>query len=239
MPAVNLLVATTLLDAIGRGWSILRSMCIEVVFFDVGETLVNETRLWEGWAAYLGVSAQEFRKVLYETIERGEDHHRALEHFRPGLDLAAARRERTRSGSADVFAEHDLYADAKPCLSRLRSLGYRVGIAGNQPIEAEQALLRVGFETDLLASSTSWGIAKPSPVVFKKIIALAGVPASRIAYVGDRLDHDIIPARNAGMAAIFIERGPWGRAHAKRPEIAVASRVIASLDALPSALARL
>jgi hypothetical protein len=31
-------------------------MSIEVVCFDVGETLVNETRLWDGWAAYLGVS---------------------------------------------------------------------------------------------------------------------------------------------------------------------------------------
>jgi hypothetical protein len=89
-------------------------MSIEVVFFDVGE---------EGWAAYLGVSAYEFLKVLYETIERGDDHRRALEHFRPDLDLAAARRNRIRSGTPDMFDERDLYPDAQPCLSRLRKLG--------------------------------------------------------------------------------------------------------------------
>jgi FMN phosphatase YigB (HAD superfamily) len=44
--------------------------------------------------------------------------------------------------------------------------------------------------------------------------------SSSIAYVGDRLENDVLPARNAGMVAIFIQWGPWGRVHAKRPEIA-------------------
>ena len=66
-------------------------------------------------------------------------------------------------------------------------------------------------------------MAKPDRAFFKKIIELAGVPAPAIAYVGDRLDNDIL-AREAGLAAIFIARGPWGRAHARRPEIAAASR---------------
>ena len=144
-----------------------------------------------------------------------------------------------RSGAPDIFDERDLYADALPCLSSLRSLGYRVGIAGNQPSEAELALLHVGFKVDFVASSSSFGVAKPSPVFFSKIVELAATPAARIAYVGDRLDNDIIPAREAGLAAIFIARGPWGRAHVRRPEIAMASRVIAGLDALPSVLAGL
>jgi len=69
-------------------------MSIKVVFFDVGETLVDETRLWKGWAAYFCVSTKEFLRVLREAIERGDDHRCALDHFRPGLDLAAARQER-------------------------------------------------------------------------------------------------------------------------------------------------
>jgi len=55
---------------------------------------------------------------------------------------------------------------AGACLSRLRDLDYRVGIAGNQPKEAEQALVRVGFNADLVAPSTSWGVAKPILVFF-------------------------------------------------------------------------
>lgn len=214
-------------------------MSIKVVFFDVGETLVDESRLWKGWAAYFGVSTTEFLGVLHETIERGHDHRRALEHFKPGLDLAAARQERERFGHADLFDERDLYPDAQPSIRSLRSAGYRVGIAGNQPMQAEEVLARIGLQVDLVASSARWGVAKPNRAFFKKIIELAGVPAPAIAYVGDRLDNDILPARDAGLAAIFIARGSWGRAHARRPEIVAASRVIATMEVLPSVLAEL
>lgn len=88
-------------------------MSIEVAFFNVGETLIEETRLWEGWAAYLGVLRMNF--VRCSTVERGEDHRRCLEHFRPGLDLAAPRRERMSSGRADLFEEQDLYPDVRAC----------------------------------------------------------------------------------------------------------------------------
>jgi FMN phosphatase YigB (HAD superfamily) len=136
-------------------------MPIKVVFFDVGETLVDETRLWKGWAAYLGVPTNEFLRVLHETIERGDDHRCALEHFKPGLDLAAARQERESSGCADLFDERDLYPDARPSILSLRSAGYRVGIAGNQPMQAEAVLARIGLQVDLVASSARWGVAKP------------------------------------------------------------------------------
>jgi hypothetical protein len=70
------------------------SMAIKVVFFDVGETLFSEERLWAAWADYLGVEEDAFRTVLQETIARGERHHRVFERFRTGFDIEAARRER-------------------------------------------------------------------------------------------------------------------------------------------------
>jgi hypothetical protein len=33
---------------------------IGVAFSDVGETMIDEKRLWGGWAAYLDVTASEF-----------------------------------------------------------------------------------------------------------------------------------------------------------------------------------
>lgn len=212
----------------------LTHMVVEVVFFDVGETLIDESRLWDRWAAYLGIGTAEFRSVLDEMIRAGRHHRCAIEHFRPGLDIAAARHERAMTGDPDIFDERDLYPDAQPCLARLRRLGYRVGIAGNQPEAAETALTRIGFDADMIASSARWNVAKPSPAFFAKIVELAEVPPARIAYVGDRLDNDVIPARTAGLFAIFVERGPWGQAHAKRPEVAQANRVITSLDMLPA-----
>ena len=38
----------------------------------------------------------------------------------------------------------------------------------------------------------------------------AGCPADQVLYVGDRLDNDVRPAQEAGMATALIRRGPWG-----------------------------
>jgi HAD superfamily hydrolase (TIGR01549 family) len=214
-------------------------MMISVVFFDVGDTLINEARLWNAWAVYLGVPADEFRSALVKVIAGGEHHQKVFERFRPGFDLVSARQERSSYGDFDVFDASDVYPDALPCLQRLRELGYVVGIAGNQPREAHEALKRVSFEVDLIGSSSAWGVEKPSPAFFAKVIEMANVPASSIAYVGDRLDNDVLPALHAGMMAVFIKRGPWGMLHATRPEIAQANAVIDSLAQLPDILDRL
>jgi FMN phosphatase YigB (HAD superfamily) len=31
-----------------------------------------------------------------------------------------------------------------------------------------------------------------------------------VAYVGDRVDNDVLPAIACGMRAVWIRRGPWG-----------------------------
>jgi hypothetical protein len=48
---------------------------IQALFFDIGETLVDETRQWGEWADWLGVTRLTFFAALGATIERG-DHHR-------------------------------------------------------------------------------------------------------------------------------------------------------------------
>ena len=211
-------------------------MAIKAIFFDVGETLINELRLWDGWAAYLGVSSDAFHAALDEAIAKDESHRTVLERFGRGIDFERAKQERAAQGDADMFDARDLYPDALPCLRTLRELGYVVGIAGNQPAGAVAALRDCGFEADVIASSTTMGDEKPSPRFFAKLQEAANVPMSSIAYVGDRLDNDILPARGAGMTAIFVERGPWGRTHARRPEIASASLVVTSLLQIPDAL---
>ena len=63
-------------------------MKIEAVFFDVGETLIDETRQWGMWADWLGVTRLTFFAALGALIERGEHHRRVFEIVRPGVDLA-------------------------------------------------------------------------------------------------------------------------------------------------------
>lgn len=214
-------------------------MPIRAVCFDVGETLIDETRHWIEWASYLGVPPLTLFTAIGVTMERGESLRRVFEIFRPDLNVSTARQERAKTGWRYDFEHGDLYPDAIPCLTALRAQGLKVLIAGNQPIESEAALRRLDVPADFIASSAGWGLSKPDPRFFDKVIEAAGEPAENIAYVGDRLDNDVLPSRAAGMMAVFVRRGPWGWLHAEKPEIELAHLQLRSLNELPGALAKL
>jgi len=211
---------------------------IQAVFFDIGETLIDETRQWGMWADWLGVTRLTFFAALGALIERGEHHRRVFEIVRPGIDLARERAARAAAGLDERIEPGDFYLDALPCLRELRARGYRIGLAGNQPIAAEAQLRSLGLPADIVASSAGWGVEKPAPEFFARIAAAACVPASSIAYVGDRLDNDVLPAAAAGMVAVFVRRGPWGHLHATQPAAELAAIRLDTLAELPAALAQ-
>jgi len=210
---------------------------IRAVFLDVGETIVDETGVWESWADWLGVPRFTFMAVLGQVIERGGSHTAVFEEFRPGFDLETERAARAAEGRLWTVGRRDLYPDVLPCLERLRARGFTIGIAGNQPAGVTEMLQELGLPVDVVATSADWGVEKPSPAFFERVAAEAGVPAARVAYVGDRLDNDVLPAQAAGMFGVFLRRGPWGYAHARRPLSARADVRIDSLAELPEALA--
>src|ERR1700761_6630299 len=196
-----------------------RPMPVKAVCFDVGETLIDETRHWLEWAEFLGVPAMTLFTAIGVTMERGHSLRRVFEIFRPDLDVGTVRKLRAQQGWRYDFIARDLYPDAIPCLTALRERGYKVLIAGNQPIESETALARLALPADVIASSAGWGVSKPDPEFFAKVAEVAGEPPDCIAYVGDRLDNDVLPTLAAGMKAVFVRRGPWGWMHAELPDI--------------------
>ena len=101
------------------------------------------------------------------------------------------------------------------------------------------SLRALHLPVDVVENSADWGVEKPDPAFFTRVAALAGLPPGRIAYVGDRLDNDVLPAREAGMVGIFLRRGPWGLVHARCPEVSLAALRIESLAELPEGLASL
>ena len=108
----------------------------------------------------------------------------------------------------------------------------RVGLAGNQPEAAEGALAALGLPVDFIASSAGWGVEKPSLEFFARTAEAAAVPPGEIAYVGDRLDNDVLPAAAFGMKAVFLRRGPWGLAHDGDPRLDAASLRVGNLSNL-------
>ena len=89
---------------------------------------------------------------------------------------------------------------------------------------------------ELVGISEAWGLAKPDPRFFARVAAELDLAPAEIAYVGDRVDNDVMPAVAAGMLAVHIRRGPWGIVQAGWPE-AMHARIRA--DSLEHAAERL
>lgn len=214
-------------------------MAIRLVVFDVGETLVDESRMWGEWADWLGVTRLTFFAALGAVIAARRHHNEVYALVRPGLDIARERQTREQHGTMTRIETRDLYPDTVPVLTRLRETCFRIGLAGNQPADAEAQIRALGLAVDFVASSARWGVEKPDPAFFRRIVAESGLQSGEIAYVGDRLDNDVLPAIAAGMLGIFVRRGPWGVIHASWPEVARANLRLENLDELPEALVQL
>lgn len=212
---------------------------IQAVVFDAGETLVDETRAWGVWADHLGVPRLTFFAALGAILAEGRSHRDVFELFSPGLDIDAESRRLGRAGVSDLASLDDLYPDALPCLQSLAAEGYRLAIAANQPAPAAGVLAAMAVDFEFIGTSAAWGVQKPDLAFFDRVIRELGIEPGAIAYVGDRIDNDVIPARAAGMATVFIRRGPWGWIQAGRGRPPEADLVIERLAELPEALRRL
>ena len=199
-------------------------MAVTAVFFDVGETLVDEQRYWCELARTLGTGAHVLWAALGVTIERGEEHTELWGHL--GIDPPES--------EPLMYERRDLYPDALPCLEELSARGYFLGIAGNQTVTLERWARDAELPVDIVASSASWGVRKPDPRFFERLIEACDRPAAEIAYIGDRVDNDVAPAAAAGLVAVHLRRGPWGALQdpSGHPHIG-----LDSLAELPQALA--
>ena len=185
-------------------------MPIRAVWFDVGETLIDESREYGTWADWLGVPRHTFSAMFGAVIARGQDYRDVFQHFRPGFDLAKERQARLDAGLGEFLNGNDLYPDARPTLQALKDAGYFVGIAGNQTERAGRFIRELNLPADIIATSDDWGAEKPSPEFFAAMVNASGTTPDETAYVGDRMDNDIHPAAAAGLHTIWIRRGPWG-----------------------------
>ena len=212
---------------------------VRAVVFDVGETLVDETRIFSRWAERLGIPAGTFLGLIGACAATDRPLQDAFQIARPGIDLAAEIARWAVDDPDDLrenFDADDLYDDVRPGLAALRDAGFAVVVAGNQPPQARAALEAMNLPVDSIRTSDEWGVQKPDPRFFAAVADLTGVPPSGIAYVGDRLDNDVLPAADAGMRPVLIRRGPWGYLHAARPEASQVD-VVGSLLKLPDLLA--
>jgi HAD superfamily hydrolase (TIGR01549 family) len=201
------------------------------VCLDVGETLVDETRVFRTWAEIFGLPEFTLMAVLGGSItnaDRPEDWRRFFEMLQQPdwRDRQPAFEDRYGALRSD-----DLYPDAVRAVDGLRAAGYRVAITANQPARRRAELAALGLDVEVMAMSEAIGVSKPDPAFFTRTLELMGSPKpGSVAYVGDRVDNDVRPSAAAGMRAVWIRRGPWGLLHEDHD--GVAHLVVRSLDEL-------
>lgn len=200
--------------------------------FDVGETLVRDDRYWASWADWLEVPSHTLSALVGAVVAQGRDNADALRLLRPGIDIGAEYAARDAAGQGEHIEESDLYPDVRPALAALRTAGHRVLVAGNQTVRAAELLRALDLPGDGIATSGEWGVAKPDPEFFARLVEFAETTPDRIVYVGDHPANDIVPAKAAGLRTAHVRRGPWGHLWADDPITAAADWRIATLTEL-------
>ena len=184
------------------------------------------------WADAYGIPALTFFAVVGAIILEGEPHTAIFDRF--GLSDWRERRAAVEAAYGG-FQPDDLYPDATRVVPALHAAGYRVALLANQPAQRAEELRALGFEPEVMGMSDAIGAWKPDAAFFERSLELLGHPdPSDVAYVGDRVDNDVVASAAAGMRPVWIRRGPWGRLQADQEGVALAE--IASLDELVDVL---
>lgn len=200
-----------------------RRMRKPFVFFDLGQTLVDEwdfisyfdKRLLEILNGYgARIDKANYRAVRDSVIRnRGIGHGSARDLViemtnllaPPGYDKAIVARlepdlEKARR---QYFRFHP---DAESTLSDLKKMECGLGVIANQAKDITGLLDSSGLCKffKVMAISSLIKLQKPDPRIFELAMEQAGRSARECFMVGDRLDTDICPAKKLGMTTIRI-----------------------------------
>ncbi len=176
---------------------------IKWLFFDAGSTLIDESAVYrlrlEKIAGSAGVPADTVvRKAreIYQQDRKGD--YAVAEYY--GVELPSWEKE------------HEVpFPDAEGVLKRL-SGKYKIGIIANQSPGTSGRLEAFGLlkYIDIVVASAEEGISKPDRRIFITALERAGCTAEDCFMIGDRIDNDIIPAKDIGMKTIWVRQGFGG-----------------------------
>jgi putative hydrolase of the HAD superfamily len=100
------------------------------------------------------------------------------------------------------FYHREMRPEVPAVLETIREMGYKIGLISNVssrgqvPENLEKYGIRQYFNP--IVMSSVYGRRKPDPAIFHYAARLANVPVSQCAYVGDRIQRDILGAKRAG-----------------------------------------
>jgi HAD superfamily hydrolase (TIGR01493 family) len=187
---------------------------VAFVFLDIGGVLYDDRVYADALRRALREAGAVFDDEEYEaeyaacrSAQNGSFRRRLATRFLgPDADLEALERLAWKHWA---YPPGVLFADVVPALDAMRAAGYGLGVIANQPTQVRSALERDGLVPyfQVWGVSEDLGLQKPDPALFVHAVRTAGVRPSETAMVGDRLDYDILPAKEAGMRTVWVLRG--------------------------------
>jgi HAD superfamily hydrolase (TIGR01509 family) len=190
------------------------------ILFDVGYCLMDESRRLAHALAWLAAglkradhprSESELHAAYRAACRRPDPGERSLlVQMLQGLRVPAAVTMTLRGAVPWDGVPLDPYPETLAILRELRTAEFRLGILANQPASAQADLDRAGITAlcDGVWLSAAVGLAKPDPAFFRLALEAWGLAPDRVAYVGDRPDNDVGPAKRLGLTTVRLRRGP-------------------------------
>ena len=188
------------------------------VLFDVGYCLMDETPRLEHALAWLaealagsdrGPSSAELREAYLAACRQPDPGEpsllvQMLRSLGVPAEVTAGLRRRVPWDAVPL----EPYPEAVAALRQLRGAGFRLGVLANQPASTRDELERAGIADlcDGVWLSALVGLAKPDPAFLRLALEAWRLEPRRIAYVGDRPDNDVAPAKALGRAGLGLGR---------------------------------
>ena len=217
----------------------LNAADIEVVFFDVGNTLLRPhpsmVAICRHVLEQFGYSASddELRRGITAADRYYEERYWADDSFWSNeedaskmwsemyallLEEIGIDGDRHVMGRAlyDYFGHGDrwrTFPDVVPVFERLRGEGFRLGLISNWDSRLAKLCFDMGLDRYLesVVSSASIGLIKPDPHIFDVALDRMGVSPQSAIHVGDHYYADVLGARSVGIFPVLIDR--WDSGH--------------------------
>lgn len=200
---------------------------MKAVLFDVGNTL-----LWLDHPFILDLlrehgvetpedellAAQYAGKLLLDEMVRtgqaGDDAHRGRIFFAEVFRQLGVPDETFPLIAKRLYARHaekNLWCSVQQgtddVLHELKRRGYRLGVISNADGTVERLLRDMGLlgHFEFVIDSTSVGVEKPDPRIFRMALERMGIEPHEAVYVGDVYEIDVAGARAAGIRGVLID----------------------------------
>lgn len=165
-----------------------------------------------------------YRQVLAESLER-------VAH-REGLELE----DDDREALGESLPTWPPFPEVPAALAELRVRGWKLGILSNtDPDLLDASVEAIGVPVDVRITAAEAGSYKPASRHWDRFFEVTGAERDRHAHVAASLFHDIAPANELGLRAVWINRMHEYSDLPREAELPDLSRLPGTLDELVAA----